>query len=286
MKPDEIRSELQDLVLQLPTDALDAAHRVLSALCHYPGPPQLTHSGNLSLSNTQIATLAEAIEPFLDTPLPATDCWKDMDDNELWFYVIAQVCVVGKADGADRVRQDQLAQEQLAWDALVGLEDDELQEIIWEALRRNGVRYVAADLSKDNKSKALTRNLRTLEEYGGPKGYFGEIAKFGSDEDRVAEVMSDLAYIKDKGARDLLVELGMVEDVVALDIRVQNVLEALGFRTSGLMQGAGYNAVEETLRAALPHLGVSSLAHLDRILFGHTKEIIAAIQRTLQDDIK
>lgn len=90
--------------------------------------------------------------------------------------------------------------------------------------------------------------------------------------------MGDMAYIKDKGARDLLVELGMVKDVVALDLRVQNVLEALGIEVDvSMTKGAGYDTVENALRLALPHLGVDSLAHLDRILFGHIKDVIAGI---------
>lgn len=68
--------------------------------------------------------------------------------------------------------------------------------------------------------------------------------------------MGDMAYIKDKGARDLLVELGMVKDVVALDVRVQNVLETIGIEVDvSMTKGAGYDAVENALRLTLPHLG-------------------------------
>lgn len=120
------------------------------------------------LSDGQIEALAGAIEPFLDTRPPEPDCWEELDDNELWMCVIGQVCVVSRAEGSDRVMQDPLAQQELAWDELIGLEDDEALQIIWAAFRRNGVRYVAGELEKDNKSKALVRNMRVLEEYGGP----------------------------------------------------------------------------------------------------------------------
>ena len=45
---------------------------------------------------------------------------------------------------------------------------------------------------------------------------------------RIAAVADDLAYVKNKGARDLLIGLGLVERAIAFDTRLVNVLEHLG----------------------------------------------------------
>ncbi len=41
-------------------------------------------------------------------------------------------------------------------------------------------------------------------------------------------VSSDLAYIKGKGAGDLLITLGLVSDAIAFDTRIINILKELG----------------------------------------------------------
>jgi hypothetical protein len=232
------------------------------------------------LSEDQVLRLRDAIDPFLGTPFEAEGAWRKMSDDDLWFRLICQVADIGSAAGGVRLGRDEKARTQLAWERLVKLDDDEALVSLWTVLRKAGVRFVGAEITKDRKGEALVHNLRALERAGGPKKYFRTIARMKIDLDRVNALCRDLKSIKNKSARDLLIGLGMVQDFIAFDSRIQKVLKALGIEAEGFSDAARYRALEEMFLAAVPELGVTCLAHLDRVLFNNTDAILSRLGGT------
>lgn len=106
------------------------------------------------------------------------------------------------------------------------------QKEIHSALRQVGARYASSDLTKCRKTAALAHNLRVLRHTnGGPKGLLTKLSQLegtAHDRRRVKYMMKCLWYIGSKGARDFLMEMGLVRDPVALDVRVMNILQAVG----------------------------------------------------------
>jgi hypothetical protein len=232
----------------------------------------------LELSETQVSTLAAAVRPFLDTRAAPPGVWRGWDEERIWWTVVGQVAVVGSSAAWERIQQDAAAGNELAWTALRALDDRAALRAIHAVFRRHGVRYVSADASKDRKSEALVCNLRVLEAAGGPKQYVAALSELPDEMSRVENVRRDLGYIKDKGARDLLISLGLACDVVALDARISRVLRALGVSIgAGSISASAYRSAEHALRAVRPKLGVSSLSHLDRILYRHADAVVAAL---------
>ena len=89
-----------------------------------------------------------------------------------------------------------------------------------------------------------------LSEYkDGPKGFLKEISKLSTDKEKIKYVMSKFKYIKSKGARDFLMDLGLVRDAIAIDVRMQNVLRKIGISIpEGIKNNLKlYDKVEEEL---------------------------------------
>ena len=94
---------------------------------------------------------------------------------------------------------------------------------------------------------------------------------------RIAAVADDLAYVKNKGARDLLIGLGLVERAIAFDTRLVNVLEHLDAKLPGDLAAnkLKYKALETELIDAVCIPSEITGGHFDRILFSRYKEIVA-----------
>ena len=54
------------------------------------------------------------------------------------------------------------------------------------------------------------------------------LARWPNEQSRVDVLIREMAFIKNKGARDLLIGLGLLKDAIAFDTRVLKVLEFLG----------------------------------------------------------
>jgi hypothetical protein len=134
-----------------------------------------------------------------------------------------------------------------------------------------------ADRMACKKTGAAVYNFELLATYGGPKAYFENLAAVPVEDWRLSIVADELAYIKNKGARDLLIELGLVHNAIAFDSRLKSVLSNVGavFPTDVASNRARYRALEqELLSKVCAPCGITG-GHLDRILFNRWKDVVA-----------
>ncbi|MFZ5539383.1 MAG: hypothetical protein ACOY5V_06555 [Pseudomonadota bacterium] len=220
--------------------------------------------------------LALAVERFKqEVEVPPADAWKSMSDGLLWLRVLEQIAVVGKAASGRALREELGSEAELWWSHLKPLPESERQVEIHRRLRSAGVRYVMPDSAECKKTKAAVYDFGVLESYGGPRQYFAHLASVPMEPWRISAIVDEMAYIKDKGARDLLIELGLVRDAIAFDTRLKAVLERLGAELPKDLatNRARYKALErELLSKVCVPCGVSG-GHLDRILFNHWQEV-------------
>ena len=218
------------------------------------------------------------MEKFIESTrhrFPLRDAWQKLDDDGVWKHIVYQVCVVGSSASYERLVNSPTAQKSLNYDSLIKLESDERKRAINKVLRDHGVRYASAEIDKCPKTKALTRNLIFLESYeGGPTGYLKNLS-LKDEPERIQRVMQDLSYIKFKGARDLLAELGLAHEVIALDSRVLGILRSFG---ADVPKDTPTNAdLYESIQQALlsqvcKPLGITGV-ELDRILYWNNQNI-------------
>jgi hypothetical protein len=220
--------------------------------------------------------LLHAVERFRDeVHVPPPNAWTALGDAALWARVLGQIAVAGRADSGTALRRE-LGPDLDSWyEHLKRLPDAGRREEIHRRLRDAGVRYVTQSAETCKKSKAAEYNFNILLSYGGPRRFFEQLSLVPVATWRISIVASEMSYIKLKGARDLLIELGLVQDAIALDSRLKAVLTRLG---ATLPEDIGTNSV---LYAALEHellekvCAPSSITggHLDRILFSRWKSV-------------
>jgi hypothetical protein len=102
---------------------------------------------------------------------------------------------------------------------------------VHRALRTHGVRYVPAGMCDCRKTRAVLANFEFLVSVpGGPRGYLQRLSLERDEHERAAQIARDLRYIKLKGSRDLMADLGLARNVIALDVRLLNLLKLVGVR--------------------------------------------------------
>ena len=119
---------------------------------------------------------------------------------------------------------------QIAFENLLRIEDPNLiKKTINHVLRAVGTRYASKNLSKCAKTKALVHNFNFLSKFeGGPKGFLKYISEIENEKQRIGYVKKNLRYLQNKGARDFLMELGLVRNSIAIDSRIQTILNKMG----------------------------------------------------------
>lgn len=206
---------------------------------------------------------------------PERDAWKNLDDDGVWKHIIYQVCVVGSSASYERLVNSASAQKSLKYNSVIALNADEQTIVINKVLRDHGVRYASASITKCPKTKALVRNLNFLSSYReGPTGYLKNLSLVNESE-RIERVMRDLSYIKLKGARDLLAELGLAYDVIALDSRVLGILRSFGADVpkDTPTDPEKYLTIQQALLTQICQpLGLTGV-ELDRILYWNNQNI-------------
>lgn len=206
---------------------------------------------------------------------PIRDAWRKLDDDGVWKYIVYQVCVVGSSASYERLVNSDVAQKSLEYDSLIDFDTDKQANVINKILRDHGVRYASANISKCPKTRALVRNLYFLAQFReGPTGYLTSLSLI-QEAERIERVMRDLSYIKLKGARDLLAELGLATEVIALDSRVLGILRSYGANVpkdtptdSGL-----YHAIQQALLTQVCKPLDLTGVELDRILYWNHQNI-------------
>lgn len=226
---------------------------------------------------TSARRLQAAVNQFKKSvPVPAVGKWQKLSDAELWAAVLGQIAVVG-GEKSGHLLKVEIADNLDDW--YQSLKESATTSArlksIHRTLRKAGVRYVTDSAESCRKSQSASHNFELLEAYGGPTQYFRALSGVPEEAWRIGIVSDEMQYIRSKGARDLLIGLGLAENVIALDSRLQTVLKKTGISVpSDLASNRGkYKSLERELLEKVCKPCSISGAHFDRILFSKWKEI-------------
>lgn len=215
-----------------------------------------------------------------EVPAPIEGNWQQKSDEELWAAVLVQIAVVGSAASGQALKEVLSGKE--AWyERLLSMAPKTRSKAIHEAFREAGVRYASSTLAECRKTSAATYNFDVLNSYGGPKSYFSKVAAVPDEHWRIAVVGDELSYVKNKGARDLLIGLGLVHRAIAFDSRLIKVLEHVGVKIPADLAAnkPKYKALEQELLKKVCEASDITGGHLDRILFAKYAEIVLSLTR-------
>lgn len=217
------------------------------------------------------------------TKVPQEGNWRDKSNNDIWLEIVAEIVVIGRSEPWDRLKARTDLKSRIAWENLLEIgSQEELRRIINQVLLAVSTRYASNDVSKSVKAKALAYNFNVLKGFeDGPRGFLTKLSELkGSDADnsRIKAVMNTLMYIKNKGARDLLMELGLIRNAIALDVRIQTILQKVGIEVLKDFQNNSklYDEIEnDILTKICTPLGISGV-EFDRMLYQNYEDIMKA----------
>lgn len=207
--------------------------------------------------------------------LPKLGQWKSMTDSSIWLAIVGQVGVVGNSAPVEKMMKE-LRTRNKWYAALVVLKPAQRRKEIHKVLHSFGIRYVSENAKECRKTNALLKNLALVESCGGPKAYLERISRITDELLRVTAISEDMSYIKNKGARDFLIGVGLIENAIAFDVRIKSVLIACGAKLPERLgeDKAAYKAFEaELIEKVCKPCGVPG-AVLDRVLYQKYKEIV------------
>lgn len=208
--------------------------------------------------------------------VPQPDNWRALGDEAIWLRIVGQVMVVGGSRPYEEnfLPNSELKQE-ISYETLRQMPNENRARVIHDVLRKAKIRYAGRILEACKKTKSLTRNFDTIQGMGGPRAFFERVSEIKPDRDKIAFVIDKFEHIGNKGARDLLMECGMVRNAVAFDTRIMNVFETLGIKIDKRVHSNTRIYFEEEQRvlaqvcAPLRMEGVE----LDRWMYQNYKEI-------------
>jgi len=192
------------------------------------------------------------------------------------------VIVVGGSAPADKFSKNPQLKRLVSYNRLAKVKDESrIEKDINYALRAVGTRYASKSVKKCRKTQALAHNFKVLSGWkDSPKALLRRISKFrGQNESKrkVKYLMKIFEFIQSKSARDFLMELGLISDAIALDIRVQNVLrKKIGIRMPKGVENNPklYDDVErELLLKVCKPLKLSGV-QFDRMIYQNYDEIM------------
>lgn len=231
---------------------------------------------NSHLNQASIKRLQEAVVRFKDeVPEPIAQRWEHLTDADLWAAVLGQIAVVGAANSGDLLK-NALAEDLDSWfQSLTTATPAARLKSIHVRMRTAGVRYVTKSSEHCKKSRSAAYDFEIMAGHGGPNAYFKKLSEVPDEEWRVGILSEEFQYVRSKGARDLLIGLGLVKNAIALDSRLQTVLKNVGARvpTDLATNRVRYKALERELLEGVCRPCSISGAHLDRILFAKWKEV-------------
>lgn len=208
--------------------------------------------------------------------------WYKRDEDELWRKVLGQIIVVGSARAGYTLDRSYEARKAVSVRLLKAQRSEQaLKRHLNGVLRAIGTRYVSSNWKSDKKTTAAVYNFRVLMEAGGPKRFFKQVAALSGEPKRIEFLCEHLAYYREKGARDTLIDLGLARDCLALDARIQKLLAKLGTRIKSPI-GRHYERIERELLLKVARPCGLTGAMLDRILFQNYDYILADIRLKLR----
>lgn len=221
------------------------------------------------------------------TNVPAYGAWQEMGNNDFWKRVFYGVTEVGSSAPFEKLESSAKAQEDLKYENLLSISKDhnDLLKHINSLLRRYGARYAARDPLKCGKSKAIVKNLKFLYEIGGPKNFFNQVGTLDSDYAKVKKVMNALTYIGQSNSRDILIEIGAAADLIIIDTRIINTLNALGIELpkNCTSNEKIYRETEVLILDEICKPLSITGARFDRTLYQNYKEILEMITQSMQE---
>jgi hypothetical protein len=201
--------------------------------------------------------------------------WRKRSPDELWLRVLSQVVVAGNAAPGDILRNSPAVRERLAYGRLRRLSKRTRRQRIHRVLQVIGTRYVGKN-PDNRKVDAALHNFTALVKAGGPSEFFERVAAEKGTAARVKYLSDHLKYYKNKGCRDILIELRLARDCMALDQRIRNVLEAVGFKIRGSFDKQ-YQQIEDELIHKVAHRSGLTGGQLDRILFQNYGDLMVRL---------
>jgi hypothetical protein len=106
--------------------------------------------------------------------------WDEWSNDNLWKKVLVQIVVVGGARAGTTLEKSVVASQRVSWERLRRLGNADLEKELHVVMRAVRTRYVGNWSTRkrtNNKVKCAARNLRILEELGGPSKFFSKVAK-------------------------------------------------------------------------------------------------------------
>jgi hypothetical protein len=216
---------------------------------------------------------------FNKTKVPAADNWQDWNDDDVWWHLVSQVITVGNSLPAQKFEKNIGLKGEVAYEKLIKMQEADQARTINRVLREVGTRYASSSISKSRKTVALVHNLKALQNKGGPKMFMKTLSELkgpDADKKRIECLMEDLMFLKSKSARDFLMELGLLRNAVAFDVRVRNVLDKMGIETPKDFESdpKSYDAIEsDILTEVCRPLGISGI-EFDRMLYQNYDQIM------------
>jgi hypothetical protein len=235
----------------------------------------------VNITSNHLLQFKKIVRTFNSTTiLSSYGKWRYMSNEKIWRATVAQIVVVGNSAPQEKMGESAIVRQQLSYKKLLSMTASKRIIHINQIFRNFGVRYAARQPLNCRKSSAVVHNLLFFDSNGGPKRFLRELAKLPNDYDKVKRVINSLSFIKSKGARDLLIELGLVKRAIAFDVRLQNILDSLKIKVPDNFASNEtlYRSVEEILLDEVcKPLNISG-SRLDRILFQHTDDIVKMFQ--------
>jgi hypothetical protein len=208
--------------------------------------------------------------------------WQDLGDDGIWRLTVGQVAVIGRSKPWDTIKASWRGSGLEYADASLVVAAGRVADIaalLQHHFAKAGVRYAGKGRAPSRKAEACARNLVRLRALGGPTRFAEILAAIADENERAELTRALLAEVGPKGARDLLMGLGLHRNSIALDARVMSALRAAGVTTAKKAPAdrKAYQLLERQLidEVATP-LGVEPIV-VDRTLYWRSKEVLAAL---------
>lgn len=210
--------------------------------------------------------IIDRLGPYAE--VPPLGGYRHMGHAEVWLKLVGQVCVMGSSRGMAAINADRRTRTQFAkaaslrsWSAS-SYRVSALAKVLKDFKATRFATRAAGLLREVAKSPEVVRNDRCV---------LLRHLSHDQDVERIRRTLMDRCPIfKLKSASDFMINVGLSQDVIALDLRVVGTLEEhFGFNLSASQVQAReriYLSVEETLRAVCREAGVT-LGVLDRCIF-------------------
>lgn len=210
------------------------------------------------------------------------DRWRTLGDDGIWRTIVGQVAVIGRSRPWEKMN-DAWNGSGLEYAVIPPVLDaggiNAVAELIQQRFAEGGVRYVGSGAAPSAKARACARNLVRVRALGGPTRFAEIVENIHDDHERIELARALLAMVAEKGARDLLMGLGLLRNSIALDARVMRVLREakLTDEEKAPSDRATYAALErEVIAEIAAPLNIEPVV-VDRTLYQRTDEVIAAL---------